>query len=455
MTPHIVVVGDVLLDREIRGRADRLCPDAPVPVVEDATSSARAGGAGLAASLAARDGWGVTLVTALAGDAAGDELRRLLDDQGIETVGLGMTGDTPEKIRIGAIDRSLLRLDQGTGMARQDEDIDLSSALGTASAVVVSDYGRGVAAVPAVRRALKSSLGTVPLVWDPHPRGPVPVAGARLATPNLGELQGNTEVRDRGLPSVAQSAEHLRVKWKSAALCVTLGPRGALLVDGSALPMVVPAPRAVNADPCGAGDRFAVSAAQALGTGALVSEAVTKAVEEATRFIASGAIRDDGAPQHSDTADMDAFEAAATVRARGGTVVATGGCFDLLHAGHIALVKAAARLGDMLVVCVNSDASVRRLKGRGRPYVPETDRAEVLRSIEGVDGVVIFDEDTPAQVLDKLRPHVFVKGGDYGGVELPESEVLSRWGGRAMVLPYLEGKSTTALAEEVMRRGRI
>ena len=134
--------------------------------------------------------------------------------------------------------------------------------------------------------------------------------------------------------------------------------------------------------------------------------------------------------------------------------MATGGCFDLLHAGHVSLVKAAARLGDLLVVCINSDASVKRLKGPQRPFVGEEDRAEVLRSIEGVDGVVVFEEDTPATVLERLRPHLFVKGADYGGAELPEAEVLARWEGRAVVLPYLDGRSTTAIVEEVIRRGQ-
>jgi len=125
--------------------------------------------------------------------------------------------------------------------------------------------------------------------------------------------------------------------------------------------------------------------------------------------------------------------------------VATGGCFDLLHAGHVATLRAARRLGDCLVVCLNSDDSVRRLKGPDRPLVSRDDRVAVLSALDCVDGVLVFDEDTPVEVLDVLRPHVWVKGGDYVAGTLPEDEVLARWSGRSVVVPYLPGRSTTGL----------
>jgi D-beta-D-heptose 7-phosphate kinase/D-beta-D-heptose 1-phosphate adenosyltransferase len=134
-------------------------------------------------------------------------------------------------------------------------------------------------------------------------------------------------------------------------------------------------------------------------------------------------------------------------RAAGGTVVATGGCFDLLHAGHVATLAAARRLGDCLVVCLNSDDSVRRLKGDGRPLVPERDRARVLEALGAVDAVTVFDEDTPLAVLAEIRPDVWVKGGDYSAAALPETELLAGWGGEVVVVPYLAGRSTTRLVE--------
>jgi rfaE bifunctional protein nucleotidyltransferase chain/domain len=132
-------------------------------------------------------------------------------------------------------------------------------------------------------------------------------------------------------------------------------------------------------------------------------------------------------------------------------VVATGGCFDLLHAGHVGLLRAARQLGDCLIVCLNSDQSIRRSKGPGRPIVPEADRRRVLEALSGVDAVAVFDEDTPNRLLEELRPHVWVKGADYTGLPLPETEVLAAWSGRVALLPYLTGRSTTNLVHAAGR----
>ncbi|CAA9472937.1 MAG: ADP-heptose synthase / D-glycero-beta-D-manno-heptose 7-phosphate kinase, partial [uncultured Solirubrobacteraceae bacterium] len=147
-------------------------------------------------------------------------------------------------------------------------------------------------------------------------------------------------------------------------------------------------------------------------------------------------------------------ELAVRVRASGGTVVATGGCFDILHAGHVQTLQAARALGDCLIVCLNSDASVRRLKGCDRPVVGQEDRAAMLGALACVDAVAIFDQDDPRDVLRELRPHVWAKGGDYAMSDLPEAETLSEWGGRPVIVPYVAGRSTTRLIEEVVARAR-
>jgi rfaE bifunctional protein nucleotidyltransferase chain/domain len=141
------------------------------------------------------------------------------------------------------------------------------------------------------------------------------------------------------------------------------------------------------------------------------------------------------------------------VRARGGTVVATGGCFDLLHAGHARTLAAARALGDCLVVCLNSDASVRRLKGSERPIMSQPDRVDLLQALECVDAVIVFEEDTPESVLRRIEPHIWVKGGDYVAEELPETAVLAEWGGRTVTVPYHAGRSSTRLAGALARVG--
>ncbi|MDT3400814.1 D-glycero-beta-D-manno-heptose 1-phosphate adenylyltransferase, partial [Streptomyces sp. B1866] len=245
-------------------------------------------------------------------------------------------------------------------------------------------------------------------------------------------------------------------------VAVTLGPRGALLTRaGGDDPMYLPAPHRAAGDPCGAGDCFAAVAAAALADGALPEEAVGRAVAEAADFVAadgaSGLGLWDGRPPRdragagdgdgdAGPAAPDAHALAAAVRARGGTVVATGGCFDLLHAGHVGLLQNARRAGDCLIVCVNSDDSVRRLKGPGRPITPLADRVRVLAGLGCVDAVAVFGEDTPERLLRELRPDVWVKGGDYSAGALPETAALREWGGQALVLPYLSGRSTTEIA---------
>jgi D-beta-D-heptose 7-phosphate kinase / D-beta-D-heptose 1-phosphate adenosyltransferase len=221
------------------------------------------------------------------------------------------------------------------------------------------------------------------------------------------------------------------------------------------MPFVVPAPPVAAApDTCGAGDAFAVAAALALRAGALPTEAVTKAVATAAEFVAAGgagglATAAPPPPFPSDTRE-NVIAAAARVRDAGGTLVATGGCFDLLHAGHVATLQAARGLGDALVVCLNSDESVRRLKGADRPLQPARDRARILSALSCVDAVLVFEEDTPLAVLRELRPHVWVKGGDYTDQTLPEAAAIAAWGGQVVAVPYLPDRSTSRLVD-VMR----
>ncbi len=459
MTAPLVVVGDTLLDRDLVGTVDRLCPDAPVPVVDGPVQHDRPGGAGLAALLAAADGRDVVLVTALAVDAAAGELRALLDRGGVRVVDLGLAGTTPEKVRVRAQGRSLLRLDHG-GSAGTPGDLtdEAAEVLAGAGAVLVADYGRGVARGPLLRAALsRVASSRVPLVWDPHPRGPEPVAGCTLVTPNGSEAQhfapGHT-----GAPLTATTARarDLHARWGATAVSVTLGGRGALVLEGDTPPSVVPAPDVPCPDPCGAGDRFASAAAGLLADGALPSEAVAGAVLSASAFVAAGgasSVRVGSAAPAATEVRTDAVDVVARVRAAGGTVVATGGCFDLLHAGHVAVLQQARALGDCLVVLLNGDDSVRRLKGPTRPLQSEGDRADVLRALGCVDAVLVFGEDTPAQALAALRPDVFAKGGDYALTSIPEADVVAQWGGQAVVLPYLAGRSTTHLIREAATRG--
>ncbi|MGY1688837.1 D-glycero-beta-D-manno-heptose 1-phosphate adenylyltransferase [Geodermatophilus sp. SYSU D01105] len=448
----LVVVGDALLDVDLVGTASRLTPDAPVPVVEDVETRERPGGAALAAVIAARStGREVVLVTPMAPDEGADRLRALLAGR-VRLVGIPATGGTAVKRRVRVGDHSVVRIDSGSSVAGLGAlPAEAADAIRSAAAVLVADYGRGTTAAADVRAALAQAGG--PVVWDPHPRGADPVPTVRLVTPNGAEAARvaagvGVSADGDGLAAVGTRAEALIRHWGVGAVAVTLGARGALLSYGEGTPMVVPAVPVTGGDPCGAGDSFAAAAALALADGAVTGEAVATAVAAAGAFVArGGASAWDASPAPVGVATPGADGVIARVRAAGGTVVATGGCFDLLHPGHVATLRAARGLGDCLVVCINSDDSVRRLKGPSRPLVTAADRARVLEALEFVDAVVVFEEDTPAEVLDRLRPDVWAKGGDYAGADLPEAAVLRRWGGQAVVLPYLDGHSTTALVE--------
>jgi rfaE bifunctional protein nucleotidyltransferase chain/domain/rfaE bifunctional protein kinase chain/domain len=416
---RIAVVGDALLDVDVEGSASRLCPDAPVPVLDVEREVVRPGGAALATSFLCEDGVDVTLVTALAADADGERLRDALRSMDVVAA---PAESTVVKTRLRCDGTSLARLDRGGGGAPRATD-DMLDAVLSADLVLVSDYGRGL-----VRdERLRSVLERVPVVWDPHPRGPAPVPDTRLVTPNL------TEARKlSGCARPEDAACALRDRWRSRAVVVTLGADGALLCGGGT-PVAVPAPRVVATDTCGAGDRFAATVSARLAAGSALDDAVGAAVVSAADFVSGG---------RSGATGVSVVD---SVRARGGVVVATGGCFDVLHAGHVRMLRAARAMGDCLVVCLNSDTSVRRLKGPHRPVNGQDERAEVLRALGCVDEVVVFGESTPEQVLGTIRPDVWVKGGDYSAESLPEAAVVRRWGGRTVVVPYHQGLSTTEI----------
>ena len=461
---RLVVVGDSVLDRDVEGSVERLSPDAPVPVVDAAGSSERPGGAALAAVLAARDGADVALLTALGDDRPGRAVRRALGELGVSVADLGLAGPTPEKVRVQAQGQTLLRVDHGGEGGEAGPLGERALALlDGAEAILVSDYGRGVAAQPQMRSELRRLAERTPLVWDPHPRGPAPVPGAALVTPNEREASAFAAGAAEGDSPAAQAArgQALAGRWSARRVCITLGARGALVAGGGLPPAALPAEPIAGGDSCGAGDRFASRAALALGEGTDPLEAAAAAVLSASAFVAAG-----GAAAALGAAEEEVLEEAleapaadrlpacvSRVRTRGGTVVATGGCFDLLHAGHVHTLEAARRLGDCLVVCLNSDASVARLKGPDRPLVSQADRAAVLRALGCVGAVLIFDEDTPEAVLRRLRPNVWAKGGDYADGELPEARALEEWGGQTVLLPYVEGQSTTRLIAEAAVRG--
>lgn len=458
--PRVVVVGDALVDRTWDGTAERLCPDAVGPVVDLRSETVSPGGAALTALAASALGAQVCLVTALGEDDAGDAVRERLATAGIDLIDVGLHGPTPEKIRVRCAAGTVVRLDRGCVPVATPGVEHVASpswervleVLRAADAVLLSDYGRGCVAsvVGRVRRtaphvplgAPASGTTPVPVIWDPHPASDRPDTALTLATPNLREARAAAApfARTTAPEAVDDVAAAVTAAW-DCSVAVTCSADGAVLAtrgaqtrgvdDGPTVTHVPTTP--ATGDPCGAGDWFAAGTAVALGRGEALDEAVGHGCRAAAAWVERGPTLLD----HD-----EARSASGETRCSAG-VVATSGCFDVLHVGHLSMLRHARSLGDRLVVLVNSDASVRRLKGSGRPVNTQADRVALLEGLACVDEVRVFDELTPCEALRDLRPAVFVKGADYAGRRLPEEDVVREWHGRVELAPLVSGRSTT------------
>ncbi len=442
MTTRLLVIGDVLLDRDVAGSSERLSPDTHAPVVDVSEVRDRPGGAGLAALLAERRGVTVTLATSVGLDPAGDRVVELLK-RSVDVRPVATQTATPGKSRVMVNGRCRLRLDDyghllGTGPDGGAAEVDrreLELLVQAADAILVSDYGGPMTADPTVREVVAAAATRLPVVWDPHPRGQPPVPRCQVVTPNRAEAQHFSGVEDAA--DLGHIAGDLRRQWDANAVCVTDGARGAVTDEGGRVHRTGAPSCPSGVDTCGAGDRFAGAVAIGLARGADLRSAVAAATSEVSAWLTAGGVS--GAERRGVVAGAD-----------GGVVVATGGCFDVLHAGHVTLLEAAAREGDTLVVLLNSDDGVRRLKGPGRPVNSEADRKAMLLALRWVDAVVVFDEDDPRRALAELRPDVWVKGADYRAEDLVEAALVESFGGRIHLVDVLEGRSTTS----VLRRLR-
>jgi D-beta-D-heptose 7-phosphate kinase / D-beta-D-heptose 1-phosphate adenosyltransferase len=468
---HIWVVGDLMLDEYVMGAVERISPEAPVPVVRVRDTEHRLGGAANVARQVAALGAEVSLAGVIGDDATADDFMRLCEASKIDTRAVIRLPErrTTRKLRILGHSQQLLRLDwEDMKPCAPQATVRMVSKLADGprpDAIILSDYAKGVL-TPETIAAVTALRGTGPVVVDPKHRDFTRYRGATTITPNLRELEvaaGQTlDVDDPA--AIAAAARPLAEAAGLEAMVVTLGDRGMLVVPVNGHDTAVPAIQRAVYDVTGAGDTAIsvlalslaanaslLSAAQLANAAAGVSVGQIGAVAvDAASIRDALAARPDGKILGRD----DLAARAATWRMAGKRIVFTNGCFDLLHAGHLSLLSQAAKLGDILVLAINSDASVRRLKGPERPLVPQEDRAAVLAALGFVDAVTIFDEDTPLQVLQSVRPHVLVKGGDYKLEQVVGRELLETTGGRVVLVPLTPEKSTTALVERIRSGGK-
>lgn len=469
--PAITVIGDVMLDGWWSGTIERLCREAPAPVVDVASRDFVPGGAANTAMNLAALGARVAVAGIIGTDDAGTTLRRKLQDAGIDVRHLHTHPDmvTTTKIRISSGGQVMLRIDDSAKTVPADALAALAAsvraAVGHQDAVLVCDYGTGVLAGP-VREALIEALGgpesrplTVVDAHDPRPWAPL---RPDLATPNAQEASRLLGLRlPEGPDRVAAVTRHrdaLCTATGARAVVVTLDRDGTVLFPADGGTHRTWARPAAEKQASGAGDTFVAALTLAHSAGLpltasldLAQAAADVVVHHPGTSVCSTAQLGRYLASFADTAlsiDELALELEAH-RSQGQRIVLTNGCFDVLHKGHTRYLNQAKQLGDILVVALNSDASVRRLKGPDRPINTEADRAAVIAALSCVDYVTVFDTPTASPLIRRLKPEVYAKGGDYTADMLEEASAVEECGGRVAILDYVAERSTTAVVRRI------
>jgi D-beta-D-heptose 7-phosphate kinase/D-beta-D-heptose 1-phosphate adenosyltransferase len=464
---RVLCVGDVMLDRYVYGDIERISPEAPIPVLRVQREVPVLGGAGNVARNVAALGGFVRLVAVVGDDAAGAEIRTLLEKE--ERVAPALLVDdsrrTTIKTRYVAARQQVLRADQESNGVVSDAIRAALLALAQKEApecgvVVLSDYGKGVLSAETVRglMAAARSAGRAVIV-DPKGRDFTRYRGANLVTPNRRELAEAAGMPVDGEDAIVAAARRIIDTCGIEAVLVTRSEEGMTLVPARGSAMHVPAQAREVFDVSGAGDTAVAAVGVALASGIALADAVRLANAAAgivVGKVGTAVVHADELVAALHTQDLLAGEdkvvtpAAARDRVEGWRRKAlkigfTNGCFDLLHPGHVSLLSQAKAACDRLVVGLNSDASVRRLKGDGRPVQSEAARAQVLASLASVDLVVVFGEDTPIALIEAVRPDVLVKGADYRPDQVVGADLVRGYGGRVLLADLVEGHSTTAM----------
>jgi D-beta-D-heptose 7-phosphate kinase/D-beta-D-heptose 1-phosphate adenosyltransferase len=458
----VMVLGDVILDRHLHGHVRRISPEAPVPVVELVREDHTPGGAGNVAATLSGLGCRVTLAGLVGADLEEAQLRAALRSKGVERLAL------LQRTGLTTISKTRILSDSQQQLVRLDRDGDRAAFAAVAAellerilpliddqaAVVLADYDKGVV-TPAAARAVigRCRERGIPCVVDPKKPDFTVYAQATVVTPNLMEAERAVGRPLAGDDAVGRAAAALREALDLHAALITRGPEGMTLSTPEGTTHIAAEVRHV-ADVTGAGDTVAAVLAAGLGSGWAMAEACRLANTAAGIAVSHPGVYMVHADElavawkgqspkilNRDAASRRLVEA----RRRGRKVIFTNGCFDILHAGHLACLEGAKRLGDLLVVGLNSDASVRGLKGASRPVIGEENRASLLAGLLCVDIVVVFDEPTPAALIEQLAPDVLVKGGDYGVDQIAGADFVRRRGGQVVVLPLVQGLSTSAI----------
>jgi len=466
-----LVIGDLMLDEYLWGRAERISPEAPVQVVEVTREDLRLGGAGNVVNNLFALGCQVAVCSVIGCDENGSLLRRAFEEKGVALDGLFEDPErrTSKKTRVIAANQQIVRIDRETksaiGAATERGMLEyLASGLEDIDVIVVSDYLKGVL-TPSVLSAVcrkGRSLG-IPVVVDPKGGDYGKYRGATLLTPNRKEAEIASGVAIADLESLERAAQGLLGSLELDALLITRSEAGMSLFPAKGDAVHIPTVAREVFDVTGAGDTVIAVLSLGLACGLSMPDSAwianvaagiavgklgtsTVAPEEIVAEVGHGLKDSDSKIKNLDVLT----HVIAKERSRGKKVVFTNGCFDLLHVGHVKYLQKARELGDLLVVGLNTDASVRRLKGEKRPLIEESERAHILAALDCIDYVVLFDEDTPLTVIEALAPAILVKGGDYNVDEVVGREVVEAHGGHVELIQFVDGRSTSRIIEKIL-----
>ena len=465
---RVLVVGDIILDRYWSGPTQRVSPEAPVPVVRINQIEERPGGAGNVALNVASLGAKASLMGLTGTDEASNTLENGLNQVGVECY-FSRLEDFPTitKLRVLSQHQQLIRLDFETTAIELDVESlheNYQQQIKDVDVVILSDYAKGC--LTNVERLINvAKEAGKKVIVDPKGNDFFKYRNATLITPNYGEFTAVVgECRD--VDEIVRKGKVLCKELNLEALLVTRGEHGMTLLQQGEEPVHLPARAAEVFDVTGAGDTVIATLATTIAAGGTLVHATALANTAAGLVVAKlgaasvsleelhTALHE---PREEDTGiqtEESMADQMAAARLRGETIVMTNGCFDILHAGHISYLEKARALGDRLIIAVNDDASVKRLKGESRPLNSLDDRMTVLAALSCVDWVVPFSEDTPERLISRLLPDVLVKGGDYKPEEIAGGQQVTGNGGKVIVLDFLDGYSTTKLIESAQDQGK-
>ncbi|MEW6639755.1 MAG: D-glycero-beta-D-manno-heptose-7-phosphate kinase [Pseudomonadota bacterium] len=474
----VLCIGDLMLDEFVYGEVSRISPEAPAPVIAVQRSETNVGGAGNVARNIASLGARCLFVGLVGADAAGDVLRAALSREPLIEPLLVTDAARPTTRKVRYVSEHfsthMLRADweraAPAAEAVEQQLIDTAlAALPRADIVLLSDYAKGVLTARVIRHVIDAArkLGKRVIV-DPKSANFAIYRGATLLTPNRKEFAEASRSRAGNDAEIAAAARELMLLADCEAMLVTQSEHGMTLVPGQGAPVHVPALPVKVRDVSGAGDTVAAALAVTLAAGAdwegalrcAAAAAAVAVSKRGTATVSLAELRGRILPPAAlaaeqkiaaSAADLDAHLAA--WRGEDLRIGFTNGCFDILHPGHVRSLTQARAACDRLVVGLNSDASTKRLKGESRPVQNERARAEVLAALEAVDLVVIFEDDTPLELIKQVKPAVLVKGGDYTREQVVGYDVVEAYGGEVVLVDILQGHSTTSLVQRA-REGR-